>query len=106
MALGFAGYCGHIPAENGTIAQILRDAGWSTYWVGKNHNVPVDAFDMGGSKKRWPLGLGYDRFYGFIGGETNQWYPELMEDNHFVDQPSQPEDGYHFSKDIVDKAIT
>jgi arylsulfatase A-like enzyme len=66
----------------------------------------VDAFDMGGSKKAWPLGLGYDRFYGFIGGETNQWYPELIEDNHFVEQPYQPEDGYHFSKDIVDKAIT
>jgi arylsulfatase A-like enzyme len=105
MALGFHGYCGHIPPENGTIAQVLRDAGWSTYWVGKNHNVPVDAFDMGGSKKAWPLGLGYDRFYGFIGGESNQWYPELIEDNHFVEQPYQPEDGYHFSKDIADKAI-
>ena len=58
------------------------------------------------AKKAWPLGLGYGRFYGFIGGETNQWYPELIEDNHFVEQPYQPEDGYHFSKDIVDKAIT
>jgi arylsulfatase A-like enzyme len=105
MAIGFPGYCGHIPRENGTIAQVLRDAGWSTYWVGKNHNVPVDAFDMGGSKREWPLGLGFDRFYGFIGGETNQWYPELIEDNHFVEQPYQPEDGYHFSKDIADKAI-
>ncbi len=104
-ATGFPGYCGHIPPENGTIAQILRDAGWSTFWVGKNHNVPVDAFGMAASKKNWPLGLGYDRFYGFIGGETNQWYPELIEDNHFVDQPAQPEDGYHFSKDIADKAI-
>ncbi len=106
MALGFPGYSGHLPPENGTIAQVLRDAGWSTYWVGKNHNVPVDAFDMGGSKKRWPLGLGFDRFYGFIGGETNQWYPELIEDNHFIDQPYPPEEGYHFSKDIADKAIT
>ncbi len=105
MAVGFPGYCGHIPKENGTLAQILRDAGWSTYWVGKNHNVPVDAFDMGGSKKEWPLGLGFDRFYGFIGGETNQWYPALIEDNHFVDQPMRPEDGYHFSRDIADKAI-
>ncbi len=104
-ATGFPGYNGHIPLENGTIASILREAGWSTFWIGKNHNVPVDAFGMSASKKRWPLGLGYDRFYGFIGGETNQWYPELIEDNHFVDQPSQPEDGYHFSKDIADKAI-
>ena len=84
-AAGFPGYSGHIPLENATIATVLRDAGWSTFWIGKNHNVPVDAFDMGSSKKRWPLGLGYDRFYGFIGGETNQWYPELIEDNHYVD---------------------
>ncbi|MET0167553.1 MAG: arylsulfatase, partial [Vicinamibacterales bacterium] len=104
-AVGFPGYAGHIPLENATMASVLRDAGWSTFWVGKNHNVPVDAFDIGANREFWPLGLGYDRFYGFIGGETNQWYPELIEDNHFVDQPSQPEDGYHFSKDIADKAI-
>jgi arylsulfatase len=104
-AAGFPGYAGHIPPENATIATILRDAGWSTFWIGKNHNVPVDAFDMAANRKHWPLGLGYDRFYGFIGGETNQWYPELIEDNHFVEQPGGPEDGYHFSKDIADKAI-
>ena len=104
-ATGFPGYSGHIPLENGTIASILRDAGWSTFWIGKNHNVPVDAFSIGASKKRWPLGLGYDRFYGFIGGETNQWYPELIEDNHFIDQPYLPEQGYHLSKDLADKAI-
>ena len=60
---------------------------------------------MGSSKKDWPLGLGYDRFYGFIGGETNQWYPDLAEDNHYVEQPYQPEDGYHLSKDLADKAL-
>jgi arylsulfatase A-like enzyme len=104
-ACGFPGYNGHIPKENATMATVLRDAGWSTFWIGKNHNVPVDAFDMGASKKSWPLGLGYDRFYGFLGGETNQWYPELIEDNHFIEQSTRPEDGYHFSKDIADKAI-
>jgi arylsulfatase A-like enzyme len=104
-AAGFPGYSGHIPPENATIATVLRDAGWSTFWVGKNHNVPVDAFDIGANRKHWPLGLGYDRFYGFIGGETNQWYPELIEDNHFVEQPYLPEDDFHFSKDIADKAI-
>jgi len=104
-AAGFPGYAGHIPPENATIATVLRNAGWTTLWVGKNHNVPVDAFDIGANRKHWPLGLGYDRFYGFIGGETNQWYPELIEDNHLVDQPYRPEDGYHFSKDIADKAI-
>jgi arylsulfatase len=105
-AIGFPGYSGHIPSDIATMATVLRDAGWSTFWVGKNHNVPVDAFDMGSSRKRWPLGLGYDRFYGFIGGETNQWFPELIEDNHIIEQPYGPEEGYHFSKDIADKAIS
>jgi arylsulfatase A-like enzyme len=104
-AAGFPGYAGHIPPEHATIATILRNAGWTTLWIGKNHNVPVDAFDIGANRKHWPLGLGYDRFYGFIGGETNQWYPELIEDNHFVEPPYSPEAGYHFSRDIADKAI-
>ena len=102
---GFPGYNSHIPRENATMATVLRDAGWSTFWVGKNHNIPVDAWTMGSSKKEWPLGLGYDRFYGFLGGETNQWYPDLAEDNHYVDQPYRPEDGYHLSKDLADKAL-
>jgi arylsulfatase len=102
---GFPGYNSHIPRENATMATVLRDAGWSTYWVGKNHNTPVDAWTMGSSKKDWPLGLGYDRFYGFVGGETNQWYPDLAEDNHYIDQPYGPEDGYHLSKDLADKAL-
>jgi arylsulfatase len=102
---GFPGYSSHIPPENGTIAHVLRDAGWSTFWIGKNHNVPIDAFSMGASKKEWPLGLGYDRFYGFIGGETNNWYPDLAEDNHYIDAPYGPEEGYHLSKDLADKAL-
>jgi arylsulfatase A-like enzyme len=105
-ATGFPGYNSHIPPESSTLAHVLRDAGWSTFWIGKNHNVPIDAFSMGASKKEWPLGLGYDRFYGFIGGETNQWYPDLAEDNHYIDQPYGPEDGYHLSKDLADKAIS
>jgi arylsulfatase len=104
-AQGYPGYSSHIPPENGTIAHVLRDAGWSTFWLGKNHNVPIDEWGMGASKKNWPLGMGYDRFYGFLGGETNNWYPDLCYDNHFVDQPSQPEDGYHLSKDLADKAL-
>ncbi len=102
---GFPGYNSHIPPENATMANILRDAGWSTFWVGKNHNIPIDEWTMGASKKNWPLGQGYDRFYGFIGGETNNWYPSLAEDNHYIDQPYQPEDGYHLSKDLADQAL-
>ena len=84
---GFQGYNSHIPPENATMATVLRDAGWSTFWVGKNHNVPIDEWTMGASKKGWPLAQGYDRFYGFVGGETNNWYPDLAEDNHYIDQP-------------------
>ncbi|MEV6969111.1 arylsulfatase [Hamadaea sp. NPDC051192] len=102
---GFPGYSSHIPPSCAPMAGVLRDAGWSTFWVGKNHNVPVDAWTMGASKKEWPLGMGYDRFYGFIGGETNQWFPDLAEDNHYIDQPYKPEDGYHLSKDLADKAL-
>ncbi|MEJ3405416.1 arylsulfatase [Rathayibacter sp. YIM 133350] len=102
---GFPGYNSHIPPHNATMANILRDAGWSTYWVGKNHNVPIDEWTAGASKKNWPLGQGYDRFYGFIGGETNNWYPSLAEDNHYIEQPYSPEEGYHLSKDLADQAL-
>ncbi len=104
-AVGFAGYNGHIPPNIASMATVLRQAGYGTYWVGKNHNVPVDELSMGASKQHWPLMQGYDRFYGFVGGETNQWYPFLAEDNHYIDQPYGPEDGYHVSKDLADKAI-
>jgi arylsulfatase A-like enzyme len=105
-ATGFPGNNTHIPMENAFCAEILREKGWNTFWVGKNHNIPVDEFEMGASKRNWPLARGFDRFYGFIGGETNQWYPSLVEDNHYTDQPYLPEDGYHLSKDLADKAIS
>lgn len=102
---GYPGSNGRIPDECATVSQILQDAGWSTFWVGKNHNVPEQDVASGGSRKRWPLGMGFDRYYGFLGGETNQWYPDLTEDNHFIEQPYGPEDGYHLSKDLADQAI-
>jgi arylsulfatase A-like enzyme len=105
-AAGFPGANGHIPMENAFLAEVLREKGYNTFWIGKNHNVPVDEWDMGATKRNWPLARGFDRFYGFLGGETNQWYPDLTEDNHFTEQPYQPEDGYHLSKDLADKAIS
>ncbi len=104
-ANGFPGQHARIPEECATVAQILQEGGWSTFWLGKNHNVPEQDVASGASRKQWPLSLGFDRFYGFLGGETNQWYPDLTEDNHFIDQPYLPEDGYHLSKDLADKAI-
>lgn len=104
-AAGFPGFSARIPFENGTIAEVLNERGWNTYAIGKWHLTPGDEIDMSSWKGRWPLGRGFERFYGFLGGETNQWYPDLVEDNHPVDQPAQPEDGYHLSKDLTDKAI-
>jgi arylsulfatase len=102
---GFPGWSGRIPPQAATVAQILQDNGYSTFWLGKNHNVPEQDVAEGGDRKTWPLGQGFERYYGFIGGETNQWYPDLVEDNHFVEPPSTPEQDYHLSKDLADQAI-
>jgi arylsulfatase len=104
-ANGFPGYSGQLPTQAATIAQILNDNGWSTFWIGKDHNVPETDLSAGANKSQWPLQQGYDRFYGFIGGETNQFYPDLTEDNHAIEQPYGPEKGYHLSKDLADQAI-
>jgi arylsulfatase A-like enzyme len=104
-SIGYPGSTGHIPPECGTLAEVMRKNGWSTFWLGKNHDVPVEEIHAGASKERWPLHQGWDRFYGFIGGETNQWYPTLIDDNHAIDQPYQPEEGYHLSKDLADQGI-
>ena len=76
-----------------TIGQILQDNGWSTFWLGKNHNVPEQDVASGASRKQWPLQKGFDRFYGFLGGETNQWYPDLVEDNRFIEPAVRPGGG-------------
>ncbi|MEI7057683.1 arylsulfatase [Nocardioides sp. CCNWLW239] len=102
---GFPGQAGRIPEECATIGHILQDNGYSTFWLGKNHNVPEEDNSAGASRKQWPLQQGFDRFYGFLGGETNNWYPDLVEDNHYIEQPYTPEEGYHLSKDLADNAI-
>ncbi|WP_281286462.1 arylsulfatase [Microbacterium kyungheense] len=102
---GFPGLSGHIPESCATIGQVLQKNGYSTFWVGKNHNVPEEDVSTGGSKEQWPLAMGFDRFYGFLGGETNNWYPDLAEDNHFIEPPYTPEEGYHLSKDLADQTI-
>jgi arylsulfatase A-like enzyme len=104
-ATGFPGANGHLPEQAATVGQILQDGGWSTFWIGKNHDVALQDVASGASRRLWPLQKGFDRFYGFLGGETNQWYPDLVEDNHFIDQPYRPEQGYHLSKDLADQAI-
>jgi len=103
---GFPGAMGRLPAECATVGQVLQENGYSTFWLGKNHNVPEEDIASGASRSEWPLQKGFDRFYGFLGGETNNWYPDLVEDNRFIDQPYLPEQGYHLSRDLADQAIS
>jgi arylsulfatase A-like enzyme len=104
-AVGFPNASGTIPPENGMVSEILGELGWNTYAVGKWHLCPTVEMNLAATRRNWPTGRGFERFYGFLGAETNQWYPELIYDNHPVDQPKSPEDGYHFTEDITDKAI-
>jgi len=104
-AAGFPNSSGHIPFECGNIAEVLGERGWNTFMVGKWHLTPEDEMNLASTKRQWPLGRGFERFYGFLGAETNQWYPDLIHDNHPVEQPATPEQGYHFSTDITDHAL-
>jgi arylsulfatase A-like enzyme len=104
-AAGFPSMNGHIPFECGTVAEVLGERGWNTYIVGKWHLTAEDEMNLASIKTQWPLGRGFERFYGFLGAETNQWYPDLVYDNHPVEQPASPEQGYHLTTDLTDKAI-
>jgi arylsulfatase A-like enzyme len=106
LATGYPGYNGVMPFENGTLSEILVEQGYSTFMVGKWHLTPSNHETAAGPYDRWPLGRGFQRFYGFLGGDTSQWYPDLVYDNHQVEPPKKPEDGYHLSEDLVDKAVS
>ena len=104
-ASGFPSSNGHIPFECATIAEVLGERGWNTYMTGKWHLTAEDEMNLASRKAQWPVGRGFERFYGFLGAETNQWYPDLVYDNHPVDQPRSPEEGYHLTEDLTDKAL-
>ncbi|TMD70357.1 MAG: arylsulfatase [Chloroflexi bacterium] len=109
-ATGFPNANGHIPFECATIAEVLSERGFNTYMLGKWHLCAEDEMNMASTKRNWPVGRGFERFYGFLGAETNNWYPDLVHDNHPVEQPSGPtedgsEKGYHLSRDLTDKAL-
>ncbi|MBH8572657.1 sulfatase-like hydrolase/transferase [Nostocaceae cyanobacterium CENA369] len=108
---GFPGNNGRIPFENAMIPAVLSERGWSTFALGKWHLLPEEEANMASSKRHWPLGRGFERYYGFLGGETDQWYPDLVYDNHLFEPPYEPnmedtKNGYHLSKDLIDKAIS
>ncbi|MCJ7555945.1 MAG: arylsulfatase, partial [Gammaproteobacteria bacterium] len=103
---GFPGYNANIPFENGFMSEMLLQHGYNTYAIGKWHLTPADQISAAGPYDRWPLGRGFERYYGFLGGETHQYYPELVYDNHQVEPPKTPDEGYHVTEDLVDKAIS
>ena len=103
---GFPGANGNIPFENGFLSEMLLTKGYNTYALGKWHLTPADQISAAGPYDRWPLGRGFERYYGFLGGDTHQYYPELVADNHSVEPEKTPEEGYHLTEDLVDKAIS
>jgi arylsulfatase A-like enzyme len=105
LATGYPGYNGNVPFENGFLSEILLQQGYNTYMVGKYHLIPSELESAAGPYDRWPLGRGFERYYGFLGGDTHQYYPDLIYDNHQVEPPKSPEEGYHLTKDLADKAI-
>ncbi|EWT01713.1 arylsulfatase [Intrasporangium oryzae NRRL B-24470] len=104
-ATGYPGYNGMVPFENGLLSEMLLLHGYSTFLIGKYHLLPSHEETAAGPYTRWPLGRGFERFYGFLGGDTSQWHPDLVYDNHQVDPPRTPEEGYHLTEDLADRAI-
>jgi arylsulfatase len=105
MATGYPGYSGIIPKSCGTVATILKENGYATGWWGKNHNVPDNQTSQAGPFDLWPTNQGFDHFYGFISGETDQFYPTLIRGTTPVQPPKTPEEGYHLTTDLTDDCI-
>ncbi|MEY4362618.1 MAG: Arylsulfatase, partial [Actinomycetota bacterium] len=102
------GYSGRLPKSAAALPRVLRDLGYNTYCVGKWHLTPQAEYSAAGPFERWPLGLGFERYYGFLGAETNQWSPELVRDNTPIEAPPRTSQSatYHLTDDLVDQAIT
>jgi arylsulfatase len=105
LATGYPGYDARIPRSNGLLSEMLLPEGFATFAVGKWHLTPDDECNLAAPRTRWPLGRGFERFYGFMEGETHQFVPALVSDNHQVLPPRAPEEGYHLTEDLVDRAI-
>jgi len=104
LSTGFPGYDSIIGADNATIGRILKDNGFATSWFGKNHNTPAYQYTVAGPFDQWPSGMGFDYFYGFMGGETDQWTPYLFQNNKQV-FPWIGKPGYNLTTDMADEAI-
>jgi arylsulfatase A-like enzyme len=104
LSTGFPGYDSIIGSENATVGKILQQNGFATSWFGKEHNTPAFQYSLAGPFDQWPSGMGFDYFYGFMGGETDQWTPYLFRDHTQV-FPWIGKPGYNLTTDLADDAI-
>lgn len=105
-ATGLPNYSTMIQPNTATIGEILKDNGYATSWFGKNHNTPDWETSVAGPFVRWPTGMGFEYFFGFNAGETNQYYPTIFENTTPVEPNKTPAQGYHFMTDMTDRAIS
>ena len=105
QSTGYPGYDSIIDKNSATIGQILKGNGYATSWFGKNHNTPTYVYSLAGPYDQWPSGMGFDYFYGFMGGETNQWTPYLFRD-HTQIYPWAGKPNYNLTTDMADEAIS
>jgi arylsulfatase len=103
LATGYDGYTCILPKNCGTIGEVLRQNGYNTAWIGKNHNTPTWELSDAGPFDRWANGLGFDYFYGFNGGDMNHWNPVLYENRNLV--PASTDPNYYMTTDLADHAI-
>ncbi|MCS0499434.1 arylsulfatase [Protaetiibacter mangrovi] len=103
IATGYDGYACILPKSCGTIGEVLRQNGYMTAWIGKNHNTPTWETSVAGPYDRWVNGMGFDYFYGFNAGDMNHWNPILFENHDYVPMANEP--GYHLTEDLADHAI-
>ena len=105
QATGFPGYDSFITKDKATIGKILKDHGYHTSWFGKNHNTPAFQASDAGPFDQWPIGMGFDYFYGFMGGDTNQWQPANLARNTTYIYPYKDNPGYNLTTAMADEAI-
>ena len=103
IASGFPGYNSYIPKENGFISDMLVEQGYATFALGKWHVTPGSEMHAAAPRDRWPLGQGFERYYGYLGGATDNYEPELVIDNHRTERPDVED--YHLTEDLTDQAI-
>ncbi len=104
MSTGYPGYDSVITPDKATIGKVLKENGYATSWFGKNHNTPSYQYSPAGPFDQWPSGMGFDYFYGFMGGETDQWTPYLFQDHTRI-YPWIGREDYNLTTDMADEAI-